>query len=200
VIILTDAIIGQMAEPLEVRAIDFGSLPPKEWAIGGKGYHHDGKRRLICCAQGQIPIEPFTNYLTLTQHLYNKYKAMEEEARHDAYLTQDASLILVAYGYAARVSKEAINWARDEGMKVGLLRPITLYPFPYDPIREKASEGCQFLVVEDSLGQMIEDVRLGVDGKAEVYFLGVLARHMPTDAGMILPTAVLKEIRRIYKG
>lgn len=199
VVVLTDAIIGQMAEPLEIRSLDFGPLPEKEWAIVGKGYRKDGKRRVVSCGQGQVPIEPYTNFMLLLQALDRKYNEMQKEVRFEDYLTDDARLVLIAYGYTARVSKEAVIRARREGLKVGLLRPITLWPFPYGKIKDLALKGKSFLTVEDSLGQLIDDVRLGVDGKAEVHFLGALARHMPTDAGMILPGRVLEEIKRVYK-
>ena len=110
---------------------------------------------------------------------------------------EDAELILVAYGYCARVSKEAVNLARSEGLRAGLLRPITVWPFPYQPIRDKALQGCKFLAVEDSLGLMVEDVKIAVEGKAEVYLAGVALRHIPTEDGMILPAKVLEEIRRL---
>ena len=87
--------------------------------------------------------------------------------------------------------------ARAEGLKVGLLRPITLWPFPYQVVKGKAESGGKFLVVEDSLGLMVEDVRMAVQGQAEVHFLGMQSRHLPTDGGMILPSRVLEEIRRL---
>lgn len=87
--------------------------------------------------------------------------------------------------------------ARGEGLKVGLLRPITLWPFPSQVLKDKVDLGRKFLVVEDSLGQMVEDVRAAVQGQAEVYFLGIQSRHLPTDGGMILPSRVLEEIERL---
>jgi 2-oxoglutarate ferredoxin oxidoreductase subunit alpha len=123
----------------------------------------------------------------------------ESEARYETYLTDDADLIIVAYGYTARVSKESLKVARKDGLKVGMVRLQTAWPFPYQPIRDMASEGRQFLVVEDSLGQMVEDVRIGVQGKTEVHLLGALARHDPSDGGMILPDSVLGEIYRLMK-
>ena len=87
--------------------------------------------------------------------------------------------------------------ARSQSLKVGLIRPITLWPFPYHEIHKKALEGAKFLVVEDNLGQMTDDVRLGVAGKAEVHFLGALARHVPTSLGMVMPDRVLEEVQRL---
>jgi 2-oxoglutarate ferredoxin oxidoreductase subunit alpha len=80
---------------------------------------------------------------------------------------------------------------------VGLLRPVTLWPFPYEALRSQAEAGASFLTVEDSLGQMIDDVRLGVEGRAPVHFLGMLDRHDSTGAGMLLPGRVLEEIKKV---
>jgi 2-oxoglutarate/2-oxoacid ferredoxin oxidoreductase subunit alpha len=95
------------------------------------------------------------------------------------------------------VCKEAINNARKEGRKVALVRPISLWPFPSQVLGGKAERGCRFLVIEDCLGQMVDDVRMSVLGRAEVNFMGVLSRHIPTDGGMILPGRILEEIRRL---
>ncbi|MEE9202846.1 MAG: 3-methyl-2-oxobutanoate dehydrogenase subunit VorB [Dehalococcoidia bacterium] len=200
VVVLTDAIIGQMAEPVEIQAQDFGPLPPKDWAIGGKGYRPDHQRRFISCGQGQVSAEPYSNYLSLIRALDAKYRLMESEVRFDPYLLDDAQVVVVAYGYVARVAKEAVNMARREGLRVGLLRPITLWPFPYMALRSRAEAGASFLTVEDSLGQMIDDVRLGVEGRAPVHFLGMLDRHDSTGAGMLLPGRVLEEIKKVCSG
>lgn len=121
----------------------------------------------------------------------------ETEVRFENYRTDDAHLILVAYGYTARVAKEAVNMARADGIKAGLIRPITVWPFPYDAIKEKAKQGCRLLVVEDSLGQMIEDVKFAAQDDMKVYLVSILDRHMPTDGGMILPDAVYNRIKEI---
>ncbi|MBI4595663.1 MAG: 3-methyl-2-oxobutanoate dehydrogenase subunit VorB [Candidatus Tectomicrobia bacterium] len=198
VIVLTDAIIGQMAEPLEIRSIDFGPLPKKEWALTGTKYRSNGRPSFISCSEGAIPSESHPTYLALIENLSRKYQAMtNEEVRVESYLMEETELVLVAYGYTARVCKAAVKAARKEGIKAGLLRPITLWPFPEKPLAELASQGKRFLVVEDSLGQLVDDVRLaGVDRRV-IHFLGVLARHSPTSEGMILPKRVLEEIMRI---
>jgi len=87
--------------------------------------------------------------------------------------------------------------ARSQGLKLGLVRPITLWPFPYQEIRKRALKGANFLVVEDNLGQMVDDVRLGAEGKADVHFLGALARHVRTSLGMIMPDRVLEEAKSL---
>ncbi len=200
VVVLTDAVIGQMAEPLEVTTRDFGPLPEKDWAIGGKETRRDGQRRTISCGQGQIPIEPYTSFTQLVEALDKKYTAMGLETGFESFLTDDARLTVVAYGYTARVAKEAVVWARNKGLRVGLLRPTSLWPFPYGAVNELALGDSELLAVEDSLGQMVDDVRLGAEGKAPVHFLGMLARQGISDAAMILPGRVLEEIEKLYKG
>ena len=197
VIVLSDGILGLIAEPLEVKTIDFGPLPEKDWALKGREKHPDGVRRMITSGKGVMAF-PYPNYVTYLDHLREKYQQMaDSELRYEAYQVEDAELVLVAYGYSARVSKEAVNMARAQGLKAGLVRPITLWPFPYQVLREKAALGCKFLVVEDSLGLMIDDVHLGVQGQAEVHLLDMRARHIPTDGGMLLPSRVLKEIKEL---
>lgn len=201
VVLLSDGIIGQMMETLELRTFDFGPLPEKDWAVRGLKHHQDGVRRALLAAQGLLPAPPYppyANYLELLQALDGKYRRMREaEQRWETLQVEDAELVLVAYGYTARVSKDALKEARAKGLKVGMIRPITLWPFPYEVIRAQVRNGAEFLVVEDSLGQLLEDVELAVQGRAQVHFLGALARHNPTDGGMILPDRVLEEILRL---
>jgi 2-oxoglutarate ferredoxin oxidoreductase subunit alpha len=198
VIVLTDAVIGVTTENLEVRRIDFGSLPAKDWAVRGLENQPDGQGRLLTCSQGYGPNLLYPNFLSLLTALDKKYKMMTEaELRYETHQVDDAELVLVAYGYPSRVCHEALEMARDEGLNVGLIRLITAWPFPYQVLREKAQKGSRFLVVEDSLGQMLEDVKLGIEGKNEVYFLGTFARHLPTETGLIFPERVMEEIRRI---
>jgi len=201
-IILTDAIVGQTAEILERKVLDFGPLPDKDWALRGKAQQKEGKRNLGMCAPSrQSPV--ITDFLSTTwllaiKELGEKWDQMERtEVRYEAYKIDDAQLIVVAFGYVARVSKKAVDMARSEGLKVGLLRPITLWPFPYDIIRDKARTGCKFLVAEDNLGQMIWDVRYAVEGKTEVGFVGILDRHNTSPGGMILPDRVLEEAKKM---
>jgi 2-oxoglutarate ferredoxin oxidoreductase subunit alpha len=201
VIILSDGLLGQMAEPLELKKLDFGPVPIKDWAVRGRANQPDGVRRLLTCVTGLIPSPPhppYQSYLDFLKNLDEKFNRMKEsEIRYETYQTDDADLIVVAYGYTARVAMEAVKAARKEGLQVGLIRLQAVWPFPYEVITEKASLGCRFLVVEDSLGQMVEDVRTGVQGKMDVHLLGVLARHNPSDGGMILPDSVLNEIHRL---
>ena len=194
VVVLTEGILGHVIEPLEIKTIDFGPLPEKDWAVLGRGTHKDGKYREIGPSYHPLYDGTYLNYLNA---LREKYRAMESELRYEEYKVQGAKVILVAYGYCARVAKEAVDMARAEGLKAGLLRPITLWPFPYQQIKKKATKGCKFLAVEDSLGQMVDDVKMGVEGKSEVHLADVTFRHMPSEEGMILPGRLLQEIRRL---
>ena len=192
VIVLTDALMGHIYESLEIKTLDFGPLPSKEdWALRVRGKRKNGKH-IVAPAKGMV--EGYIDYLL---NLRTRYQNMESELRYENYMMDDAELILVAYGYCARVSEEAVNAARAEGLKAGLLRLITLWPFPYQVIRDKASQGCKFMAVEDSLGQMVDDVKIGVEGKTDVSLVDVTYRHILSEDGMIMPGRVLEEIRRI---
>jgi len=197
VIVLTDAVIGITAEKLEVRKIDFGPLPAKDWAVRGLKTQPDGRNRSLGCSQSIDP-RIHLNYLAFLTHLDKKYKLMaESELRYESIQIEDAELILVAYGYPAAVCRQALEDTRAAGLRVGLIRLITAWPFPYQMIGEKAQKGVKVLVVEDSLGQMVEDVKLATEGRCDVHFLGILARHAPTEIGVIFPERVVEEIRRI---
>ena len=191
VVVLSDGLLGQAAESLEVRTLDFGPLPEKDWALLGSANRKSQAAQFIMSSA--LP-----SYVDRLKKLDDKYRQMtESELRYKTYLLDDARLVLVSYGYTARVSREAMHMARSEGLKVGMIRPITLWPFPYRAIREKALQGCKFLVVEDSLGQLVDDVSTATEGQAEVHLVGVTARHDPGDGGMIFPERVFEEIRKL---
>jgi len=165
VLILGDAILGQMMEPVEMNEI-VPNPPPKPWAVGGK--RHGRKPNLI-------------NSLSLEEGVIEEwnwtFKAKYEEIKKNELRVQmlqceDADLILVAYGTTARICREVMHQARAKGLKVGLIRPITLWPFPFQAIAKAAKKTREFLVVEMSLGQMIEDVKLAGLGDASVHFHG----------------------------
>ncbi|MDD5094984.1 MAG: 3-methyl-2-oxobutanoate dehydrogenase subunit VorB [Dehalococcoidia bacterium] len=194
-IILSDGIIGMMVESIEMHPMEFEPLPPKDWALRGfakKG----GKFDYVFGGYGTTPFykQALTGY-------FNKYEAMKKaEVRYQAIEIDDADLVMVAFGYVSRTCIDVVNMARAEGLKVGLLRPITLWPFPYEAVRQRAARGAKFLVVEDNLGCMIEDVVMGVEGRAEVSSVNMLARHLDTGAGMILPDAVMQKVREMLSG
>lgn len=198
VVFLSDGLLGQMVEPMELRTLDFGPLPAKDWHVQGKKHRPDGVRRGVIWGQGFIPTPQFPNYLSFIAHFSEKIQRMKEaEVRYETYQVEDADLILVAYGSSARISLGAVEMARAQGIRAGLVRPITLWPFPYQAIRDLAEKTGLFLAVEDSQGQMIDDVQFAVAERAQVSFLGMLARHDPTEMGMLFAERVLEEIKRL---
>ncbi|HPU45449.1 MAG TPA: transketolase C-terminal domain-containing protein, partial [Thermoclostridium sp.] len=113
-------------------------------------------------------------------NLQNKYKTIcEKEQRYEIYKCDDAEIIIVAYGSVARIAKNVVQVAREEGIKVGLLRPITLWPFPVKAFEQVMDRAKAFLTVEMSSGQMLEDVMLAVNGRKPVYFTGRMGGMIP---------------------
>jgi 2-oxoglutarate ferredoxin oxidoreductase subunit alpha len=195
VVVLSDGLMGHVVEPLELKTLEFGPLPEKDWAVTRRGKHEDGKHRAMGASYNPLKGESFVSYLVDMRDTYQEIEA--SEVRYEEYRTEDAALVLVAYGYCARVAEEAVDMARAEGLRAGMLRPITLWPFPVKAIRDKAAQGCRFLVVEDSMGQMVDDVKIAVEGKAEVHLVDATFRHLTSEDGMIMPAKVLEEIRRL---
>jgi len=152
---------------VEIREHVSGEIPPREsWALGCMG-ERGGKRSILKSL--------YLNPEDLEQHnikLQKKYREMEKEVRFEAYLCKDAEILLSAFGTTARIARSAINNLRNEGIKVGMLRPITLFPFPSRKLAELASGTKHVLVVEMNMGQMVEDVEAAVCGKAKVSFFG----------------------------
>ena len=193
VVVLADGILIQIAEQVDVKRIDFDPLPPKDWAFKGMG-KKGGRFDYIHSTRGIMP----PVYRDIIVQMHEKYgRIAEAEVRFKTYQADDAELLLVAYGYVARCCEEAVNIARSKGLKVGMIQPVTLWPFPYEIMAQKASSGCRFLVVEDSMGQLLEDVRLGVEGKSPIAFLGLSSRHVAGELGMIFPETILEEVKRL---
>jgi len=160
-----------MMEPVEFPAA-VERIDKKEWAIYADGEDDD---KLIC----SILLEP----LELEEHnrmLQRKYAEMQQEVRFEDYYRDDAEIVLVGYGVVSRVLQSAVDELRAEGLKVGMLRPITLFPFPGKHIAELAEQAGKFLVVELSNGQMVDDVRLAVNGKKPVHFYGRMGGVVPS--------------------
>jgi len=197
VIVLSDGILGQVREPLEFNKIGFGALPEKDWALRGRDNQKDGGRRFIHSAPGLIGTSQGPDYNDWLTHAQKKYEDMSSEVEYEIIHGEDAELFIIAYGYPARSAEEAVNLAREKDLKVGLIRPITLWPFPSEIIKKKATEGCRFLVVEDSLGQMVDDVRFSVEGKSDVHLCGILSRHLRHDGGMLMPGMIVNEIMNL---
>ncbi len=125
--------------------------------------------------------------------LFRRYALIKkEETTYETFMVDDAKLMVVAFGIAARIAKGAIRNVRAEGLKVGLMRPITLWPFPDEPLKELAKNIKQFLVFEMNMGQMVEDVQLSLAGQGEVSFYGRPGGVIPT------PSEVARVISRLY--
>lgn len=176
VMILGDGLMGQMMEPVVFKdPIDPRELPPKDYILDG--------------CKGREPRAVFSMLLdppTLYRHnlkLQAKYEEMiRNETRFDEYMVEDAEVILVAYGTASRIAKGAVNRLRKEGYRVGLFRPVTLWPYPKEALRSLASKGIRVGVFELSVGQMVEDVLMSVGERSEVYLYGIPGGPIPTPA------------------
>ena len=172
VYVLADGYIGQMMEPVEFanQAIE---PPPPDWAVLGTA---ESRKNLI----SSIFIEPESQEHHV-RHMMTKYhRAEREDVRFESVQTEDADIVLVGYGIIARILKSVVEMARERGVKAGLLRPITLYPFPTRAIRALCGHAATFGVVEMSTGQMVEDVRLAVEGRCPVEFYGRSGGVVPT--------------------
>jgi len=185
VIILGDGMLGQMMEPIEFKHEAPEELPIRGNALrGAKG-------------RPSRVIKTFTSKPTeleeINWSLFRRYQLIKkEETTCETFLVEDAELVVVAFGIAARIAKGAIKNARTMGLKVGMLRPITLWPFPSVELQELAKRTKHFLVFEMNMGQMIEDVQLALEGKGEVYFHGRPGGVIPT------PSEVLRIVSRLY--
>jgi 2-oxoglutarate/2-oxoacid ferredoxin oxidoreductase subunit alpha len=167
VMILGDGILGQMMEPVELPEIR-SKQPDKPWALTGAKGRAGRVIRSLFMLPGEDGMLERQNY-----KLKAKYDRMQEQdVMYETLLLDDAELVLVAYGTAARIAKTAVHIVRGEGIKAGIIRPITLFPFPDRVIAKAAERVERFLVVEMNLGQMVEDVRLAVNGWADISFFG----------------------------
>jgi 2-oxoglutarate ferredoxin oxidoreductase subunit alpha len=176
VMILGDGTLGQMMEPVLFRDEEPIEKIEKPWAAVGRGGRE--KHNTVT----SIYIDP--DDLEAKNHeLQDKYKYIEEnEVRYEAYGLEDAEIVITAFSTCSRICKNVIKQAAEQGIKVGMIRPITLWPFPKDIIRETAARDNvkAFLDVELSAGQMVEDVELAVSGKKPVHFYGRMGGNLPT--------------------
>ncbi|HEW91054.1 MAG TPA: 3-methyl-2-oxobutanoate dehydrogenase subunit VorB [Thermotogaceae bacterium] len=187
VLILADGMIGQMMEPVEFPELrDLSTLPKHEWALTGCKGREPNKVT-------SFNIDPY-KLEEMNKECQKKYqKIMEGERRSENYMIEDAEYLLVAHGTMARITKTVIREARSKGIKVGLFRPITLWPYPYEEL-SKLSENVRFiLTVEMSVGQMVEDVKLAVNGKTDVFFYGRTAGVIPT------PNEILERFEQLIR-
>jgi 2-oxoglutarate ferredoxin oxidoreductase subunit alpha len=173
VMILIDGIVGQMMEPVVLEKKPRRDLPPKDWALTGMKGRGQNIVRSLWLGEGVLE--------ALNKKLLERYERIErDEVLCEQYEVDDAEIIVVAYGIVARIVSSAVDKARKEGIKAGWIRPITLWPFPTEQISRAADELRVFLTVEMSNGQMVEDVKLAVAGKAPVAFYGRPGGGVPT--------------------
>jgi len=187
VMILSDGMLGQMMEPV-VLPEETNTAKDKPWAACG----HQGKRKHNVI--NSLYIDP-SELERLVRERFEKYKTIQAtEQMAEEYMTEDADIVVVAYGASSRVSRSAVDMARKQGIKAGLIRPITLWPYPVDTIKKVAKTAKVFLSVEMSMGQMVDDVRLAVNGAVPVEFYGRTGGIIPT------PKEVYDQIVRLNGG
>ncbi len=173
VMILADGILGQMMEPVVLQAKPRRELPSKDWAVTGRDGRPQNIVRSLWLGEGALE--------QLNEKLQARYREIQEkEVLCEEYLLENAEIVVVAYGIAARIARAAVDGAREDGIPAGLIRPITLWPFPMKQISRAAEKFRIFLTVEMSCGQMVEDVQLAVAGKAPVLFYGRAGGGVPT--------------------
>ena len=183
--ILADGMIGQMMEPVVLPENKDKTPVEKPWAACG----HKGERKHNIV--NSLYLKP-DNLEKLINERYERYEIIKaNEQRAEEYLVDDADLVLVAYGASSRVVRSAVNMAREMGLKVGMVRPISLWPFPTDAIKKAADTAKSLLVVEMSMGQMVDDVKLAINCCKPVHFYGRTGGIIPT------PKEVLGEIQKI---
>jgi 2-oxoisovalerate ferredoxin oxidoreductase alpha subunit len=171
VLIMTDGYVGQMMEPLDIELRNI-EPPAKDWAVQGTA---ETRKNLIT----SIFLEPDVLEAHV-QKLEAKYQlAQELETRREEYLTEDADILLVGFGIVSRVLRTAVDQLRAQGLKAGLFRPITLWPFPARELRETAKHVKSVMVVELNTGMMLEDVKLTLDGSLPVEFYGRAGGNVP---------------------
>lgn len=190
VMVLADGMIGQAMEPVEILPCKpAADLAPKDWATSGTSLG-GGRRRVI----NSLYLHPDQ----LERHvldLFAKYEAIERsEVRYELHQCEDADVVIVAYGTTSRIARSAIEKCRRLGLRVGLLRPVTLYPFPLAAFEQVVARAKALLVVEMSMGQMLDDVKIAVAGRRPISFYGRTGGIVPT------PEEIVKRVRAIVEG
>jgi 2-oxoglutarate/2-oxoacid ferredoxin oxidoreductase subunit alpha len=178
VMVAADGNLGQMMEPVELKDSYPNRYDHSDWALtGAKG------RKGHTITSIYLDADEMEDYI---HKIYRKYAEIERtETRHEEFLTEDADVVIVAYGIVSRVVRSAVEILRAEGIKAGMVRPITLWPYPKAALRTLADRVKFFLACEMSMGQMIEDVQLSVEGLRPVYFYGRSGGNVPTPAEVV---------------
>ncbi len=188
--ILADAVLGQTSEVVETRRPETVKLPPKDYVVGSNKGWSRPQKVIKSLRLGERELDEFCF------RLGEKYKRIEaNEVRWEEYLTEDADMVIVSFGIASRISRTAVDMARENGVKVGMLRPITLWPYPYKRLNELADRVKKFLSVELSLGQMVDDIRIAVGDKAQIF----LYPRPPGTGALPYAEEVLEQIEK-YAG
>ncbi len=179
VMVLGDAILGQMKEPVTVREEAIDPEAASHWRLDGAQGREPRLLKSLRLEDGALASH--------NQMLQDRYKAMQSLARMETVDTEDADLILVAFGTIGRIARSAAKTLRKQGHKVGVARPITLYPFPVEQLQALVAPGRRFLTIEQNCGQMVDDVRLALAGKTEVGFHGHMPGNLPNPDEFIQP-------------
>lgn len=179
VMILSDGMLGQMMEPLEFdENIKPQGIVPKPWAMTGALNRPAQSIKSLYLGDGVLE--------ALNTKLQKKYEHIRNtERRSEQHKCDDADIVLVAYGSMGRIARSSVDTLREKGIKAGLIRPITLWPFPYDEIKKVSGKAKKVLVIEMSTGQMIEDVRLAVENDRKIHFHGRTGGGIPTEEDII---------------
>ena len=192
VLFLADGIMAQMMEPVEMpEMVEFKGDPEKKpWAATGWKPGDDPAKRAVINSL-------YINTEELTVHnneLQATYREIEKnEVMYEAYMCEDADYVITAFGTVARIAKSAINELREQGIKVGLFRPITVWPFPYKELAEAAKNAKALLDVEANEGQMLQDVKLAINGAKPVEYFGHCGSLMPTTDEIVAKILEMKE-------
>jgi 2-oxoglutarate ferredoxin oxidoreductase subunit alpha len=184
VTVIADGMIGQIMEPVAFPQMKEPERPERPWALTGAR----GRDKNIITSL-YLGAEKLERENLRLQDIVTEIKA--NEVRYTEYMMEGAEIVVVAYGTAGRIVQTAVKQARDEGIPVGLFRPISVFPFPYQRLDEIADTVRQFLVVELSAGQMIEDVRLATDCRKPIAFYGKLGGLVP------LPEDIVEQIQKL---
>ncbi len=185
--ILGDGMLGQMMEPVTMPEPRQGALVDKPWAANGTG----GAR--VHNVVNSLYLQPEELEAKIRERFERYARIEEQEVRWEEFLTEDAEFVVVAYGAASRIAKNAVKAARAAGIKAGLFRPVTLWPFPKAALKALAGRTKAFLTVELSMGQMVDDVRLAIQCARPVAFAG------RTGGVIITPDEILDALRRLAK-
>jgi 2-oxoglutarate ferredoxin oxidoreductase subunit alpha len=184
VTVIADGMIGQIMEPVAFPEMKEPQRPERPWALTGAR----GRDKNIITSL-YLGAEKLEQENLKLQEIITEIKA--NEVRYTEYMMADAEIVVVAYGTAGRIAQTAVKQARAEGIPVGLFRPISMFPFPYERLGEIANSAHQFLVVELSAGQMIEDVRLATNCRKPIAFYGKLGGIVP------LPEDIMEQIQKV---